>query len=397
MSFRNGFVRGLQANRRRNNGQNAAMRNKLQNARNGLRNRPVNTPEEAEELENQDNQLAQQEKQANKNQKQGSNNKSSGGLQDTLRRFTGNGDGGSFSSEAEESGDGNFVKKKFKQKAVKYSIIALIIIFVLAVFVFIIISPLLSIASIVDEKTDYNCDTIYVRKLYKHEFGYVLDPDEVLANKSVEDLEKYEKGERDKPPSYIYVYNKTKGEDGYVEYDFEEYVAAVVTGEVGSLSKWNEVLKALAVAARSYGMAKTNPLLDCKIEASDLTQTISTKVSEEARKAAKDTKGEVLTKNGEVYLPMYDAFACIDRVNKNGIDYYVLNQPSSDEHQMIPVSWISENGISLEQEWTTCNETHPGNHGEGMSQVGAAYLADELDYDYHEILFYYYSDDLDSN
>lgn len=392
MAIRSGVQRGMQGNRRRNNGHNAAMQNRINNNRNRLRNTPVSTPEEAQELENKDNELANQERQLSRRQ---ANNNSSSGLQGRLQSLVSG--GGSSSGEEEDSAIGNMAKKRMKKKVVRWLIIALIGILAIAVVAIIILSPILSILSIFDKDPPDTCKTIYVRKLNKHEFGYVLNPDEVLSNKSVEDLEKYEKGERDKPPSYIYVYDKTKGEDGYVEYDFEEYVAAVVTGEVGSLSKWNEVLKALAVAARSYGMANTSPLLDCKIEASDLTQTISTKVSEEARKAAKDTKGEVLTKDGSVYLPMYDAFACIDRVNKNGTEYYVLKQPSSDEHQMIPVSWISENGISLEQEWTTCNEDHPGNHGQGMSQVGAAYLADEFNYDYHEILFYYYSDDIDED
>lgn len=176
-----------------------------------------------------------------------------------------------------------------------------------------------------------------------------------------------------------YEINEEVGEMGVATYDLETYVAGVISGEVGVL-KNEEVWKAFAVAARTYGLIRNT---DCKIESSDRYQVmLPGEPAEQFKKAAKDTEGEVLLdKDDKLVWSTYDAFACYQKDE----EYYYIKQGN-----IIPIKWLDEEFPNLNSKWTSC--TMQQAHGDGMSQYGAYYLAEVYGYSYHELLNYYYGD-----
>lgn len=189
---------------------------------------------------------------------------------------------------------------------------------------------------------------------------------------------------------------------GTETYNMTDYVAGVVAAEVGGLAN-KEVYKTFAVAARTY--AELNFDDQCTIESSERFQVFkditksTTNDSELIYDAVKETDGQVITENGNLYLTEYDAFCYISKDSNN----YTLSQ----QNQQIPVSWVNSNvGNSIyrncpceanDSSMTECwvnGQWSDGGHGRGMSQYGALYLASEEDYTYEEILSYYYGDDI---
>lgn len=160
-------------------------------------------------------------------------------------------------------------------------------------------------------------------------------------------------------------------------YSLEDYVAGVVQREVGG---WNDLVvdQVFAVAARTYGLsraAKNN----CTIENSASTQVFTANPGATAIQAAQDTKGIVLTdSSGNLASTEYDALAIASRDS----EYVTLKQKG----QKIPTAWITAH-ISE----STLNYYASHNHGRGMSQWGARYLAEQGE-NYQSILSYYYSD-----
>lgn len=167
-------------------------------------------------------------------------------------------------------------------------------------------------------------------------------------------------------------------------YPLEEYVAGVIAGEVGFLGS-TEVDKAFAIAARSYFFANET---NCTIESSDRKQVFreltTTQTDKLAIEAAEETKGKVLLKDNNLYSTQYDAFACIEKDD----NYYTISQAQ----QKIPITWIESkiNPNSI-PDWFICNgsENLKNHHGNGISQYGSLYLAEEKGYTYEEILAFY--------
>lgn len=183
-----------------------------------------------------------------------------------------------------------------------------------------------------------------------------------------------------------------KNSDGTYEnigtgtYPLEEYVAGVVTAEVGQFNN-PEVFKEFAIAARSYFAAHHS---SCTIESSDKYQVFSPSPTTLAVQAADETKGKVLLSGDKLYGSIqYDAFACIGEEG----DYYIISQGNQRIHK----NWI-ENRISKTNKpnWFICNgkENLNEHHGNGLSQWGSLYLAQEENRTYDEILRYYLGDDV---
>lgn len=162
-------------------------------------------------------------------------------------------------------------------------------------------------------------------------------------------------------------------------YSLEDYVAGVISGEVGEFNNI-EVYKEYAILARTYFLKNEN---DCTIESSDRKQVFSTYSSDLAKQAAKETKGQVLLDvEGKLMMTEYDAF-CSIAVDDN---YYTIKQ----KNQKIPRSWVdNQHGILPAWKEGTCK----GNHGRGASQWGSYYLATEMEYDYRKLLNYYFKDE----
>ena len=176
----------------------------------------------------------------------------------------------------------------------------------------------------------------------------------------------------DKSNNYRRIGSKT--------YDFEDYVAGVVAAEVGGFNNI-EVYKTIAIAARTYFL--THDGNKCIIESSDRKQVFRDITSQKNSnsliyKAVTETAGQVLLKGKNLASVEYDAFCTID-VDAN---YYTLKQ----QNQKIPRSWADrQSGIAAEWKQGHCE----GNHGRGISQWGAYYLASEQNYTFEQILGYY--------
>ncbi len=137
-------------------------------------------------------------------------------------------------------------------------------------------------------------------------------------------------------------------------YDLEEYVAGVVEAEM--YSDFNiEAKKALAVAARTYVLNRTN-FCESPIENSSNAQNFNPNYSDESWEAAKSTEGEVLTYNGQIFSSEYDSWNC---KGSNTCTYVKLPNRESNE--------------------ITISDTYlgraAGGHGRGMSQIAAADMA----------------------
>ena len=180
----------------------------------------------------------------------------------------------------------------------------------------------------------------------------------------------------DKSQNYKKIGSKT--------YPIEDYIAGVVAAEVGGFNNI-EVYKVIAIAARTYLLTHDNN--KCIIESSDRKQVFSDVTNQRHSSnsliymAARETKGQVLLKGKKLASVEYDAFCSI------GVDsnYYTLKQ----RNQKIPRSWADRQG-GIADAWKQGNCA--GNHGRGISQWGAYYLASQLNYSAEQILGYYLGD-----
>ena len=154
-------------------------------------------------------------------------------------------------------------------------------------------------------------------------------------------------------------------------YSLEEYVAGVVTAEMYEDFP-EESKKALAVAARTYVLSRTNSCQNA-IESSSNLQNFSSTISSSARQATNATAGEVLVDAlGNIFASEYDSWNC---KGQNTCTY--TKEPTGGTHQVT----ISNTYLSRAA----------GGHGRGMSQLAAADMANRGS-SYQDILFYFYSD-----
>ncbi|MBR1413278.1 MAG: N-acetylmuramoyl-L-alanine amidase [Bacilli bacterium] len=163
-------------------------------------------------------------------------------------------------------------------------------------------------------------------------------------------------------------------------YEMDDYVAGVLSREVGLFSDSPDTLKAFAIAARTYVLNRVGS--DCSIGNSTATQVFSATNDEAFLSAARETSGVVLMRNGSLISTEYDAFY-VKEVNSA---VYTLAQ----QDQQIPVSWVNEHNVPA-----TYRAVGAGGHGRGMSQYGAYYLATEKGMNYKELLSYYYGNDIE--
>ena len=178
-------------------------------------------------------------------------------------------------------------------------------------------------------------------------------------------------------------------------YDLETYVAGVVAGESGWYSggtyytpNYKEQWKAQAVAARTYALAKTNW---CKnpIGTTDSVQVLDTNSPqlEQIKEAISETQGQVITYEGEIFLTEYDSFYMNNNYHCDSEECYATYTKKG------PTAELSTpmHEISSYAKWKS---GYGGGHGRGMSQFGAAYLADK-GWKYEDILKYYYVDNIE--
>ena len=158
--------------------------------------------------------------------------------------------------------------------------------------------------------------------------------------------------------------------ENYGTMPFEEYIAGVVAAEV--YDSWNiEALKALAVAARTYALNRTENCTKA-IRDSSQDQNFTTELGSKSQEAAGTTAGMILTYNGNIFSSEYDSWNCV------GSKTCTYKYSTTGETHTVT---ISDKYLKLAA----------GGHGRGMSQIAAADMADN-GVKYDAILKYFYKD-----
>ena len=91
---------------------------------------------------------------------------------------------------------------------------------------------------------------------------------------------------------------------GYGTYDLETYVTGVLTPEFGGLNDSDEMMKAAAIAIRSYTIGHTN---NCKNSITSSSNDQNFNDDSTYARYAKETEGIVITYNGNVIVAPYSA------------------------------------------------------------------------------------------
>lgn len=165
--------------------------------------------------------------------------------------------------------------------------------------------------------------------------------------------------------------------EGAGTYDLEEYIAGVVNAENGYYKGNNiEAMKAQAVASRTFTLYMTDKCTK-SIGNSQNTQVFK-EASEKSKEATKATEGQVLTYDGNIFLSKYDHYN-LSSCSNGWCTASYTKQPKNEKHEVkIPETYADKFG-------------RLGGHGNGMSQVASNYLQDEKNYNYEQILKYFYS------
>lgn len=165
--------------------------------------------------------------------------------------------------------------------------------------------------------------------------------------------------------------------EGSGTYDLEEYIAGVVNAENGYYKGNNiEAMKAQAVASRTFTLYMTDKCTK-SIGNSQNTQVFK-EASEKSKEATKATEGQVLTYDGNIFLSQYDHYN-LSSCSNGWCTASYTKQPKNEKHEVkIPETYADKFG-------------RLGGHGNGMSQVASNYLQDEKNYNYEQILKYFYS------
>lgn len=168
------------------------------------------------------------------------------------------------------------------------------------------------------------------------------------------------------------------------DHTIDEFIAGVVHHEMGAWNQYPELMKAQAVAARTYlvNRAKVENGT-CYIEVGNNTLGYSPNSMENIKNAVYATSGQYIMVNGQISKSAEWDALCVS-------DGYTTNTSSSNyticqKNQQIPKSWFSE--VKL---YGTIDYYNSHSHGRGMSQYGAYYLASKQNKTYKEIINYYY-------
>ena len=183
--------------------------------------------------------------------------------------------------------------------------------------------------------------------------------------------------------------------DNAGEYSLEDYVKGVVNAESGGFkgytNNYKEEWKAQAIAARSMVLNNYDICTE-SVPNSTNFQAFKPGWSEEISEAVDETAGMVLTDNDEVYLAQYDAF-----FEGTGSDFHCDGELCYSTYYRRgsgndPINW-EKHTINTYSKYQSSFAPYPNGHGIGLSQWGAAYMADKGS-KYDEILSFYYADNI---
>lgn len=186
---------------------------------------------------------------------------------------------------------------------------------------------------------------------------------------------------------------KVKMSDGsYRTVPMDDYVAGVLAHEVGCFQSSKDLLKAQAIAARTYAQIKMKQkgyIVNSTNEQTYDPDPKHIKPGSVFYQASYETAGVVLVTGSEgnykFMTTEYDAMAVnescggkIDTANNR----YIICQKGVE----IPIDWTKKQG--LQGSWLDVVIKYY--HGRGMSQWGAYYLAKEKKYDFKQIIHLFY-------
>ena len=185
----------------------------------------------------------------------------------------------------------------------------------------------------------------------------------------------------------VYVYDTPYGNDG--TYPLEEYVAGVVQSEVGMMNDLT-TYEVFAIAARTFALNRLKNSDSCSIPGNQSAQVFRPTDNELIIQATQNTRGLVLTRDGELFSTMYDAFCWTEKDD----NYYYMCQGNYDtgEPLEIPVAWANEHVAQWSGQAFLDNPEYMS-HGQGMSQHGVYYLSASEGYTRDEIFTYFYGSD----
>ncbi len=172
------------------------------------------------------------------------------------------------------------------------------------------------------------------------------------------------------------------------DHTIDEFIAGVVHHEMGAWNQYPELMKAQAVAARTYLVNRARVENGtCYIEVGNNTLGYSPNSMENIKNAVYATSGQYIMVNGQISKSAEWDALCVS-------DGYTTNTSSSNyticqKNQQIPKSWFSE--VKL---YGTIDYYNSHSHGRGMSQYGAYYLASKQNKTYKEIINYYYGSEV---
>ena len=184
--------------------------------------------------------------------------------------------------------------------------------------------------------------------------------------------------------SNVHINNGTYAGD----HTIDEFIAGVVYHEMGAWNQYPELMKAQAVAARTYLVNRARVENGtCYIEVGNNTLGYSPNNMENIKNAVSATSGQYIMINGQISKSAEWDALCVS-------DGYTTNTSSSNyticqQQQQIPKTWFSE--VKL---YGTIDYYNSHSHGRGMSQYGAYYLASKQNKSYKEIINYYYGSDV---
>ena len=192
--------------------------------------------------------------------------------------------------------------------------------------------------------------------------------------------------------------NCTHEYDG--EVDFDDYIAGVVAG-LGDGASNKEFYKAMAVMTRTYFLA--NASSDCQVSGnSSFMEYKDISVADDKnmiKDAVSDTSKIVLIDDDDELKDVSYGLACV--VNKDDKDYYVRYKDT--EYQLVATSFDTT-GVyrgKLNSLYSTVDKSNEkyderscpsDNESNGLSLIGALYLAKNDNYDYQKILNYYFGE-----
>jgi len=164
-------------------------------------------------------------------------------------------------------------------------------------------------------------------------------------------------------------------------YTLDEYVAGVVKHEIGSEADKPELLKAQAVAARSYVIASRGDSLDCTVENSQGFQTFSEIDASNPSdrpfiEAAQATTGQVVMRDGKVALTQYLSYPnAVFYTEVNGKWRINFQKFSNDPSTAWTWEGPSKAEVLAANNWASKSGAPSTSHHFGMSQTVAGWMA----------------------